>query len=168
MGGIGQAVAHRARAFGMKIHYYNRRQLPKDQEGDAKYVSFDELLQTSDVISLNLSLNAATTHLIGKAEFDKMKPGVIIINTARGPIIDEAALVAALEEGKVWSAGLDVFEEEPKIHPGLISREDVVLLPHIGTGTSETQKEMEVLVIDNIKSAVTNGTLLTQVPEQKN
>jgi len=167
MGGIGQAVAHRARAFGMKIQYHNRRPLPAEQAGDAKYVSFDELLATSDVLSLNLSLTQATRHIIGEAEFAKMKDGIVIINTARGPIIDEAELVKALDSGKVWSVGLDVFEEEPKIHPGLISHPNATLLPHIGTATFETQKEMEILVLDNLKSAITENVLLTPIPEQK-
>lgn len=139
MGGIGSAVAHRAKAFGMKVQYHNRRQLPASEEDGAKYVTFEELLKTSDVLSLNLGLNPSTRHIIGKAQFDMMKDGIIIVNTARGPLIDEAALVDALKSGKVWTAGLDVFEEEPKIHPGLLEAENVVLLPHIGTGTFETQ-----------------------------
>lgn len=139
MGGIGLELATRARAFGMEIHYHNRNALSKGKDGGAKYVSFDELLASSDVISLNLSLNASTTHIIGKKEFTKMKDGVVIINTARGALIDEAALVDALESGKVFSAGLDVFEEEPKVHPGLLKNENVVILPHMGTSTFETQ-----------------------------
>lgn len=167
MGGIGSAVAHRAKAFGMKIQYHNRTQLSPNEENGAKYVSFEELLRTSDVLSLNLALNPSTRHIIGKPEFEKMKDGVIIINTARGALIDEAALVDALKSGKVWTAGLDVFEEEPKIHPGLLESENTVLLPHVGTGTFETQRDMELLVIDNLKSAIQNDKLLTQVPEQK-
>ena len=167
MGGIGRAVAHRAKAFGMEIQYHNRNPLPADQAGGAKYVSFDELMKTSNVLSLNLALNASTTHIISKAQFDMMKDNVVIINTARGPIIDEAALVDALKSGKVYSAGLDVFEEEPKIHPGLIDNEKVVLLPHIGTATWETQKDMELLVLENLKSAVQGKGLVTLVPEQK-
>ncbi|KAL1632759.1 hypothetical protein SLS58_011340 [Diplodia intermedia] len=170
MGGIGRAVAVRAAAFGMKIHYHNRSRLPESTEaaaGNAKYVSFDELLSTSDVISLNLGLSAATRHIIGPKEFAKMKDGVVIVNTARGPVMDEAALVDALDSGKVWSAGLDVFEEEPKIHPGLLKNENVVLLPHIGTGTFETQRDMELLVLENLRLGVQQGTLKTQVPEQR-
>lgn len=139
MGGIGSALAKRAKAFGMRIQYHNRHRLPAEQEDGAKYVSFDELLQTSDVFSLNLALNASTRHIIGKEQFDMMKDGVVIVNTARGPLIDEEALVEALESGKVWTAGLDVFEEEPRIHPRLLGNENVVLLPHIGTATFETQ-----------------------------
>lgn len=139
MGGIGSAVAHRAKAFGMEIQYHNRTRLSAEEEKGAQYVSFDELLKTSDVLSLNLALNPSTTHIIGKPEFEKMKDGVVIVNTARGALIDEAALVDALKSGKVWTCGLDVFEEEPKIHPGLLECENAVLLPHIGTGTFETQ-----------------------------
>ncbi|KAF2733780.1 glyoxylate reductase [Polyplosphaeria fusca] len=167
MGGIGSAVATRAKAFGMKIQYHNRSQLPTKEEDGAKYVSFEELLKTSDVLSLNLSLNASTRHIIGKAQFDMMKDGVVVINTARGPLIDEAALVDALKSRKVWTAGLDVFEEEPKIHPGLLEDENVVILPHIGTATFETQRDMELLVLDNLKLSITEGRLITQVPEQK-
>ncbi|OBT46388.1 hypothetical protein VE00_02680 [Pseudogymnoascus sp. WSF 3629] len=166
MGGIGRALAHRARAFNMKIIYHNRKPLSPTLAGDATYVSFDELLSQSDVISLNLSLNPSTRHIIGSNEFEKMKDGVVIVNTARGPLIDEAALVAALESGKVFSAGLDVFEEEPKVHPGLLNNDKVVILPHMGTSTFETQANMERLVLENLKKAINEDKLLTQVSEQ--
>ncbi|KAF7717165.1 D-isomer specific 2-hydroxyacid dehydrogenase family protein [Penicillium ucsense] len=167
MGGIGREMATRAKAFGMKIQYHNRSRLPADLEAGATYVSFDELLANSDVLSLNLALNASTRHIIGAPEFGKMKDGVVVVNTARGALIDEDALVTALDSGKVRSAGLDVYEEEPKVHPGLLSNPRVMLLPHIGTNTFETQKEMEILVLNNLKSAVEKGELITQVPEQK-
>jgi glyoxylate reductase len=159
-------MAVRAVTMGMKIQYHNRKRLTVEQEnsaGNAKYVSFDELLATSDVLSLNLPLNPKTRHIISRNEFAKMKEGVVIVNTARGAVMDEAALVEALESGKVASAGLDVFENEPEIHPGLLKNENVLLVPHLGTHTYETQKSMEVLVIDNIRSALTEGTLLTPV-----
>lgn len=168
MGGIGQSVAQRARAFGMQIQYHNRKRLPENEEQGAKYISFDELMKTSDVITLNLALNPSTKHIISKPQFDIMKDGVVIVNTARGPIIDEAALVDALNSGKVFSAGLDVFEEEPKIHPGLVENENVVLLPHVGTSTWETQKDMELLVLKNLQSAVEGKGLVTPVAEQQN
>lgn len=151
----------------MSIQYHNRSRLPADQEDGAKYVSFEELLKTSDVLSLNLALNASTRHIISKPQFDMMKDNIVIVNTARGPIIDEAALVDALKSGKVGAAGLDVFEEEPKIHPGLLQNENAVLLPHIGTATWETQKDMELLVLDNLRSAIEGQGLLTRVPEQR-
>lgn len=166
MGGIGQEVASRARAFGMSIQYHNRSRLSPELEKDAKFVSFEELMETSDVLSLNCSLRKETIGIIGRKEFALMKPGVILINTARGKLIDEQALVDALDEGKVFSAGLDVYEEEPKVHEGLLNNPNVVLLPHIGTATKETQRNMELLVLENLKSAVEKGTLVTQVPEQ--
>lgn len=159
-------MAIKAITFGMKIQYYNRNRLSPLQEraaGNAKYVSFDELLATSDVISLNLPLTPQTRHIISDTEFAKMKDGVVIVNTARGAVIDEAALVEALNSGKVASAGLDVYEDEPNIHPGLMENEKVLLIPHLGTHTYETQKAMEVLVINNIRAAVTKGELLTPV-----
>ncbi|KAL2073875.1 hypothetical protein VTL71DRAFT_11201 [Oculimacula yallundae] len=170
MGGIGREVAVRGRAFGMKIQYHNRTQLSPEIEKSlgATYVSFEELLKNADVLSLNCSLRKETVGIIGKKEFALMKEGVVLVNTARGKLIDEDALVKALEEGRVWSAGLDVFEEEPKVHQGLLDNPNVVLLPHIGTGTVETQRNMELLVLENIESAVKKGKLITQVSEQEN
>jgi len=167
MGGIGRAMAHRARPFGMKIAYHNRSRLSKELEGDATYLSFDDLLAQSDVLSLNLSLNAKTRHIISAPEFAKMKDGVVIVNTARGALINEKDLVKALDSGKVASAGLDVFENEPKVEEGLLNNDRVLLLPHIGTNTWETQKDMELLVLHNLENGVEKGELLTQIPEQK-
>lgn len=160
-------MAHRARAFGMKIAYHNRSRLSKELEGDATYLSFDDLLAQSDVLSLNLSLNAKTRHIISAPEFSKMKDGIILVNTARGALINEKDLVEALDSGKVASAGLDVFENEPKVEEGLLKNDKVVILPHIGTNTWETQKDMELLVLHNLESAVDKGELLTPIPEQK-
>ncbi|KND87462.1 putative 2-hydroxyacid dehydrogenase UNK4.10 [Tolypocladium ophioglossoides CBS 100239] len=172
MGGIGTATAKRATAFGFRLQYHNRKPVDglETQFGGQNvptYVGFEELLRTSDVISVHLPLGPATKGLIGAKELGTMKDGVIIVNTARGPIIDEAALVSSLESGKVWSVGLDVFEKEPEIHPGLLKHPGAVLLPHIGTATVDTQRRMEILVIDNVRSAVTKGKFLTQVSEQK-
>ncbi|RMZ87364.1 hypothetical protein DV736_g5409, partial [Chaetothyriales sp. CBS 134916] len=169
MGGIGrlEAMAHRARAFGCKIIYHNRARLPAKLEGDARYVSFDELLAHSDILSLNLALNAATRHIISEREFAKMKDGVVIVNTARGALINEKDLVAALNSGKVASAGLDVFEHEPQLDQGLIQSKKAFILPHIGTNTYETQRAMELLVLQNLESAVDGKGLLTQIAEQK-
>ena len=108
-----------------------------------------------------------TRHIISGAEFGKMKDGVVIVNTARGPVMDEAALVDALKSGKVYSAGLDVYEEEPKVHPGLMDNEHVLLLPHMGTATFETQEAMELCVIENIRSALETRKLVNLVPEQQ-
>lgn len=172
MGGIGTATAKRAAALGFRLQYHNRKPvsgLEAEFAGQQvpEYVSFDDLIKTSDVISVHLPLGPATKGLIGERELASMKDGVIIVNTARGAIIDEQALADSLESGKVWSVGLDVYEKEPEINPKLVSHPGAVLLPHIGTATVDTQKEMEVLVIDNVKGAVTQGKLLTQVPEQK-
>lgn len=139
MGGIGREVAARGRAFGMTIQYYNRSRLSPELEQGAKYVDFEELMKTSDVISLNCSLKKETVGIIGRKEFAIMKKGVVIVNTARGKLIDEQALVDALEDGTVFSAGLDVYEEEPKVNEGLLNNPNVVLLPHVGTATRETQ-----------------------------
>lgn len=140
MGGIGSALAHRATAFDLKVQYHNRQPIaPYKNSTNAEYVSFETLLRTSDVISVHLPLSNATRHLIGAKEFAMMKDGVVVINTARGSIIDEQALVDAMKGGKVFGAGLDVYETEPKVHMGLLNNEKVVLLPHIGTATFETQ-----------------------------
>ncbi|KAL2840581.1 D-isomer specific 2-hydroxyacid dehydrogenase [Aspergillus pseudoustus] len=166
MGGIGRNLKKKAEAFGMKVVYHNRRQLSEELAGGAKYVTFDELLSGSDVISLNLPLNKHTRHIIGKPEFDKMKDGVVIVNTARGAVIDEAALVQALDSGKVYSAGLDVFEEEPNVHPGLVRNPNVLLVPHMGTWTVETQTGMEEWAIENVRLALETGKLKSPVFEQ--
>lgn len=168
LGGIGRAVRDRAFAFGFsKVLYYNRTQLSPELEGEAEYVPFDELLKQSDVLSLNLPLNPNTRHIINKEALDKCKDGVTIVNTARGAVIDEQALVDGLKSGKVKSVGLDVFENEPKIHPDLLANEDVLLLPHMGTHSVETRKLMEVTVIDNIRSGIETGKVINLVPEQK-
>lgn len=167
MGGIGRAMAHRARAFGMRIIYHNRRRLEPELEQDAEYVSFDELLARADILSLNLALNPSTRHIIGAAELARTKPGVVVVNTARGALIDEAALAAALDSGHVSAVGLDVYENEPQIHPGLVKNERAFLLPHVGTYTTETSREMELLVLRNLEAAVDEGKMLTLVPEQK-
>lgn len=151
----------------MKIAYHNRSRLPKELEGDATYLTFDQLLAQSDVLSLNLSLNAKTRHIISAPEFAKMKDGVVIVNTARGALINEKDLVVALDSGKVASVGLDVFENEPEIEQGLLKNDRAFIVPHIGTMTYETQREMELLVLHNLESAVDKGSLLTPIPEQK-
>ncbi|OKL64728.1 putative 2-hydroxyacid dehydrogenase UNK4.10 [Talaromyces atroroseus] len=165
MGGIGREMAHRAKAFGMTIQYHNRSRLSPELEDGAKYVSFDELLASSDVFSLNLALNPSTRHIIGAKELSNMKDGVVIVNTARGALIDEKALVAAIESGKVASAGLDVYENEPQVDDGLLKSSKVFLLPHIGTMTFETQKEMELLVLENLRSAVEKGVTENRMSE---
>ncbi|KAL7818598.1 hypothetical protein V8C26DRAFT_396793 [Trichoderma gracile] len=167
MGGIGRNVAAKARAFGMKIRYHNRSRLSPELEDGAEYVDFETLLRESDVLSLNLPLNPNTRHSIAAPQFAIMKPGIVIVNTARGAVMDEAALVDALASGRVSSVGLDVYENEPEIHPGLLANPAVLLVPHMGTWTQETQQKMEEWTIDNVRTAVKEGKLKSIVPEQK-
>ncbi|KAK4923686.1 glyoxylate reductase [Elasticomyces elasticus] len=167
MGGIGRNMSKKAAAFGMTTIYHNRRKLDDEKAGGAKYVSFEDLLKQSDVLSLNLPLSPKTKHIIGVEQLKMMKKSAIVVNTARGAVIDEAALVEALENSTIAGAGLDVFEEEPKIHPGLVKNENVFLLPHMGTWTQETQYKMERWVIDNVKSALEKGKLMSVIPEQE-
>uniref|UniRef100_A0A0B7K6P4 S-adenosyl-L-homocysteine hydrolase NAD binding domain-containing protein n=1 Tax=Bionectria ochroleuca TaxID=29856 RepID=A0A0B7K6P4_BIOOC len=166
-GGIGRTVAQRAMAFGMTVKFYDPFPVDPKLHGGAHSVSLDALLKESDIISIHIPLTPDTHHFISTAEFEKMKDGVVVVNTARGPILDEAALVKALASGKVASAGLDVFEKEPEINPGLLANKKVLLVPHMGTWSVETQTKMEVLAIDNVRSAVTKSKLITQVPEQR-
>ena len=167
MGGIGRNIKKKAAMFGMTTIYHNRRKLDPNMADGAEYVSFQDLLKRSDVLSLNLPANPKTRHIISKDQFKLMKPSAVIVNTARGAVIDEAALVEALDNQEIGGAGLDVFEEEPKIHPGLVKNQKVILLPHMGTWTGETQYKMECWAIDNIRSAVTGKGLLSMIPEQK-
>ncbi|ORY62383.1 glyoxylate reductase [Pseudomassariella vexata] len=169
MGGIGRNMAKKARAFGMKIRYHNRTRLSEhlERECEAEYRGFEDLLREIDVLSLNLPLNPATRHTISTEQFAMMKPGVVIVNTARGAVMDEAALVAALDSGHVASAGLDVYEDEPVVHPGLLANPRALLVPHMGTWTVETQTKMEEWTISNVKMAVQTGVLRSIVPEQK-
>ncbi|KAI0126227.1 D-isomer specific 2-hydroxyacid dehydrogenase [Xylariales sp. AK1849] len=169
MGGIGRNMAKKALAFGMRVRYHNRTRLGKEIESEcqAEYRVFEDLLKESDVLSLNLPLNPATRHTISHAQFALMKPGVVIVNTARGAVMDEAALVLALESGGVASAGLDVYEDEPDIHPGLLANDRVLLVPHMGTWTVETQTKMEEWTISNVRMAVEEGRLRSVVSEQK-
>ena len=152
MGRIGKAVAKRAAAFGMRISYYTRKRLDPviEMELEASYKRMDELLQTADVISIHTPLTEETRHLIGYRELSMMKPGAYLINTSRGPVVDEKALVKCLSEGRIAGAGLDVFENEPKISPELLKMDNVVLTPHIGTDTVETRINMNREAARNI------------------
>ncbi len=160
MGAIGQALARRAIAFGMNIIYYNRKQLPLEieQNYQAKRVEFKELLKMSDVISLNCPLSKETHHLIGEPEFEIMKNSAFLINTARGPVVDEDALIKALSNNKIAGAGLDVCENEPYIPHELLNMNQVVLTPHTGTATLETREEMSWFVAKIIRNFF-KGTL---------
>ncbi|GAA6027430.1 hypothetical protein JCM8097_007860 [Rhodosporidiobolus ruineniae] len=168
MGGIGRAFAKRARALDMTVVYFNRNQLSPELEGGATYVSsLDELLATSDVVSLNLPLNAKTKHTIGAEQFKRMKKSAVLVNTARGGVVDEQALVDALEQGEIAGCGLDVYEAEPRVHAGLLANEKAFLLPHVGTLTVETQREMEAVCLRGLDNALEKGHLPYTVPEQK-
>lgn len=145
LGRIGQAVARRAVGFGLRLIHHSRSPVPGFTQ-----VSFAELLTQSDFISIHCPLTPQTQHDYSTAQFEAMKPGAILINTARGPIVDEAALVAALESGRLGGAGLDVFEREPLVHPGLLGRDDVVLLPHLGSATEETRAQMARLALGEL------------------
>ena len=152
MGQIGKALARRASAFGMNIVYSNRRPVPDDASSGpgARFVTLDELLAESDIVSVNCPYSPETHHLIDATRLARMKPTATLVNTARGPVVDEAALVAALEAGTIIGAGLDVFEHEPAVHEGLLDRDDVVLIPHLGSATVETRTAMAVLAAQNV------------------
>lgn len=146
MGRIGRAVARRAvHGFGMRLLYASRSPLPAEEERTlgAARVSLEELLRSADVVSLHAPLTAETRHVIGADQLAAMRPTAILVNTSRGPLVDEAALVDALTQGHLWGAGLDVFEQEPRIDPRLVAlRERVVLAPHVGSATTETRRRM--------------------------
>jgi glyoxylate reductase len=165
MGAIGQALARRARAFGMTIAYANRNRVAVAIESalDATHVSLDELLTTSDVVSVNCPYSPATHHLIDGAALAKMQRHAFLINTARGPIVDEAALADALHNKTIASAGLDVFEHEPTVHAGLYDCENAVLIPHLGSATVETRTAMATLAARNVVAVLRGADALTPI-----
>lgn len=165
MGQIGTALARRARSFGMTIGYSNRRPVSRAlaDELDADHLSLDELLATSDVVSLHCPYSAETHHLIGPAQLTAMRNTAYLINTARGPVVDEHALVVALERGQLAGAGLDVFEKEPEVHSGLLDRDDVVLIPHLGSATVETRTAMATLAARNALAVLAGQDPVTPV-----
>ncbi len=153
LGRIGQAVARRARGFGMEILYHNRsRQEDAEKEFGARYLELQDLLGESDFISIHTPLTDETRHLIGAEELERMKPGAVLVNTSRGPVVDEGALADALENGRIFAAGLDVYEEEPKVHLKLLELENVVLAPHIGSASMETRDRMATLAAENLRA----------------
>ncbi len=150
-GRIGSAMAERAAGFGMKILYYSRTQKPKlEKKVQARKVSLNTLLKQSDFVSLHCPLTSDTHHLLGEAELKVMKTSAVLINTARGEVVDEKALARALRKKEIFAAGLDVFEQEPKVERALLSLPNVVLLPHIGSGTDETREKMARIAANNI------------------
>ncbi len=153
---IGKAVARRAHGFGMRVLYWTPRRKPESEEREAglTFVALDQLLQESDFVSLHQPLNPQTRHQIGARELGLMKKSAFLINTARGAIVDEAALVRALKGKKIAGAGLDVFEHEPKVHPELKRMKNVVIVPHLGSATVEVREEMANIVVDNIMAVL--------------
>ena len=161
MGRIGCAVARRARGFGLAIHYHNRRRAPEalEQELEATYwASLDQLLARMDIISVNCPHTPATFHLLSARRLALLQPHAYIVNTSRGEVIDEAALVRLLREGRIAGAGLDVFEHEPAVNPRLMAMENVVLLPHMGSATLEGRLDTGDKVIVSIKSFIDGHT----------
>jgi len=156
MGRIGQAMARRAKGFSMRVLYHNRRRCPKQVEKElgARYVTLERLLKESDFVSLNMPYSAESHHLIGAKQIALMKPTAVLVNAARGAIVDDAALVQALKEKCIAAAGLDVYEGEPKFHPGFLELENVALAPHIGSATRATRMKMNLLAVKNLVAAL--------------
>ena len=157
MGRIGQAIARRAAGFDMKVIYSNRKRVAPEIERrlNAEYASTDELLARADFVVLQVPYSAETHHLIGAAELEKMKSTAILINSTRGGVVDDAALVAALKQGTIRGAGLDVFENEPRLNPGFLALKNVVLAPHIGSSTEATRRAMAMTAARNLVAALT-------------
>ena len=160
MGQIGAAVARRARAFGMTIAYTKRSPLDAEtaKELNATHMELDELLTTSDVVSLHCPYSPETHHLMNASTIGKMKKSAYLINTARGPDVDEEALATALQQGKIAGAGLDVFEKEPTVHQALIGLDNAVLIPHLGSATVETRTAMANLAVTNALAMLSGKT----------
>jgi glyoxylate reductase len=152
LGRIGKAVVRRARGFEMHLLYHNRHRLEANEEKDlgVQYVDLGRLLTEADFVSLHVPLTDQTHHLIGPHELELMKPSAILINASRGPVVDEKALVTALKGGQIAGAGLDVYEDEPNLAPGLADLDKVTLLPHVGSATLETRTKMAQLAADNL------------------
>ena len=168
MGEIGSELAKRAVPFGMHIQYHNRTSLSADKiPKGAQYVSFEQLLRASDIISIHVPSNPSTHHIIGAREIQMMKKGAILINTARGSILDESAVLEALNQDHLFSVGLDVYEKEPNVPESLRHNDKCVLTPHISPATWETMTAMEALAFDNALTAVKYGFLKTPVPETR-
>jgi glyoxylate reductase len=166
MGRIGRAVARRAAPFGMRVIYHSRARLaaPDEAETGAEWVDFDGLIARSDVLSLHAPLTPETRHAIDADALRRMRPGSFLVNTARGALVDEAALVDALRDGPLAGAGLDVYEREPAIHPGLLDLPNVTLLPHVGSATRETRTRMAMLAARNVHAVLTGSPPLNPVP----
>jgi glyoxylate reductase len=158
MGRIGKAVARRARGFGMPVIYHNRSRIDPgtEEELGAEFSDLKTLLSRADFVSLHVPLTEETKHFIGSAEINLMKKGAFLINTSRGPVVDERALLSALLGNEIAGAALDVYEYEPALTPGLVELDNIVLVPHIGSATIETREKMARMAIDNLVSGL-NG-----------
>jgi len=156
LGAIGEAVVRRARGFNMRLLYTKRHRLDAAREAalGVEYRSLDDLLRESDFVSINAALSPETVHLLGEREFHLMRSSTYLVNTARGPIVDEKALVRALEEQRIAGAALDVYEHEPAVERGLLNRPNVVLTPHLGSAALETRERMAALVAENIVAVI--------------
>ena len=159
IGRIGRGVAHRAKGFNMRVLYYDPHPLPPDAEQQlgAARVDLNRLLAESDFVSVHVPLTPETQHMLSTPQFEQMKRSAIVINTSRGPVVDEAALVEALTAKKIAGAGLDVYEREPAVHPGLLPMTNVVLAPHIASATVRTRSEMSAMAARNMATAVRGG-----------
>jgi glyoxylate reductase len=155
-GRIGRAVARRGKGFGMAVLYHDPFPPPPETERElgAEYRELDELLAESDFVSIHVALSPETRHLFDRERFRRMKPTAVLVNTSRGPVIDEAALAEALREGDLFAAGLDVFEKEPEVHPGLLEQDNAVVIPHLGSATVETRDAMGFLAVENVAAAL--------------
>jgi len=156
MGRIGQAIAQRARGFSMRVLYHNRNRLPAkiERATGAKYVTLEKLLRQSDFVSLNMPYSSSSHHLIGAQQLALMKPTAVLVNAARGGVVDDAALIVALREKRIAAAGIDVFEGEPKFNPGFLELDNVAMVPHIGSATRATRTAMALLASKNLAAAL--------------
>ena len=166
LGRIGQAIARRAAGFGMQVIYHNRSRLPEVAEVEcaARYVDRSTLLAESDFLVLAVPLTAQSRHTIGAAELAAMKPTAVLVNIARGGVVDDAALAAALAGGRLAAAALDVFEGEPAVHPALLGLDNVILSPHIASATWDTRRAMTALAVDNVLALFGHGPLAGHPP----
>jgi len=163
LGRIGRAVARRARGFGLQVCYTGRSQKPAEESEGARYLGLEELLRGSDLVCLHCPLTPETHHLLDAERLGWLKPSAYLINMARGPVVDEAALVAALRDQRLAGAGLDVYEREPLLEPGLAELDSVVLLPHLGSATRETRLAMAQIVADNVRDHLAGRPPRTRV-----
>jgi len=159
-GRIGQAVARRANGFGMRVLYADAIELPGSvtEPLGAERRDLDDLLSEADFVSIHTNLTPETRHLFGHEQFKRMKPTAVLVNTSRGPVVDEDALADALESGEIFAAGLDVFENEPDVNARLLALENVVVIPHLGSATVDTRNAMGDLAVQNVFAALDGGT----------